>query len=336
MASETVGIYNTVYKLGLITPEMKNNTINHIFEIPLQRINQFFFGVNVDMKKYHFDFHRNGLITVHSNIPYVYISKIDIYLSQAYDIIHKMGIKCFPYNYYKYIDMNDKDMLYCTMISTMDQFIGYLESLDTPYSNTILNILKPKMGLEVMVADVLQFNENIEIILKFKKAGSPLFIRMNNDGTSHLSLKLSQEVDSEAEADNHSTLYEHICSELLMDSPTDFIINNIERVCGSREFAEMMVNSYMNKDEQSTPIEMVASVILWKNETRMEKYIEYFKSRYNTMNDCIDFEGVNKFFLNITEEYVANFEVKEQINTMYYLAMKELIHSYEVLYNNKI
>ncbi len=49
----------------------------------------------------------------------------------------------------------------------------------------------------------------------------------------------------------------------------------------------------------------------------------------------LNFEGINKFLLNISEDDVENFEVKEQINEMYYNSMFELIHSFEQLYKNK-
>jgi hypothetical protein len=49
----------------------------------------------------------------------------------------------------------------------------------------------------------------------------------------------------------------------------------------------------------------------------------------------LNFKGINKFLLNITEDDVENFDVKEQINEMYYNSMNELIHSFEQLYKRK-
>jgi hypothetical protein len=69
----------------------------------------------------------------------------------------------------------------------------------------------------------------------------------------------------------------------------------------------------------------------------MEKFRKYFCIRYPNLiqNDYINFEGINKFLLNISESDVVNFEVKEMINEMYYNSMHELIYSFEKLYENK-
>ena len=47
-----------------------------------------------------------------------------------------------------------------------------------------------------------------------------------------------------------------------------------------------------------------------------------------------NFEGFNKFLLNIDTTYV-NWQIKEQINELYYQITYELIKSYELLYINK-
>ena len=82
-------------------------------------------------------------------------------------------------------------------------------------------------------------------------------------------------------------------------------------------------------------------MILWKNNNKMIAYKKYFMERYNntyiTNNNIVllNFEGINKFLLNITEEDVVNFQVKEEINDMYFKSMNMLIYSFELLYKNK-
>jgi hypothetical protein len=346
---EQSSIYSTLYRLGLFTSESKkhNNILNHNFDIPMSRVNSFFFGIMIEpdsIKKYHFSLHRDGFITIRDMIPYVHLSQLDRYLDEMYRIIHNINsmsrVICFPYNYFQYIATSEiVPTHYKLMIHTMKMFMNYLNMLDTMHSRNILYIMKPKLGFEGIIADVLETDETIEIIVKFKKAGSPLFIRLNNSGKEKLSLKLS--FDENIDTSIHfNKLYKEICEELLMDNPKEFIVNNIERVCGSREFAELMVTSYMDKEEFVTDLDSLQSVVLWKNMNHKDKYINYFLSRYEYKtednNIMINFEGVNKFFLNITEDHVANFEVKEEINNMYYMAMKELISSFEMLYNCKL
>jgi len=294
------------------------------------------------IKKYHFSLHREGFITIRDTIPYVHLSHLDRYLDEMYRIIHNINtncqIVCFPYNYFQYIATSEVvPTHYKLMINTMNLFMNYLTTLDTMHSRNILHIMKPKLGFEGIIADVLIADEMIEIIVKFKKAGSPLFIRLNDSGEEKLALKLSFDTGIDI---NFNKLYNEIVELLLMDNPKEFIVNNIERVCGSREFAELMVASYMDMNQFVTDLDSLQSVVLWKNTTHKDKYIDYFLSRYEYKTEensiMINFEGVNKFFLNITEDHVANFEVKEEINNMYYMAMKELISSFEMLYNRKI
>jgi nucleoside-diphosphate-sugar epimerase len=119
------------------------------------------------------------------------------------------------------------------------------------------------------------------------------------------------------------------------------LINNLDRVCGSREFSEIMVKSYLSKHEFKYSLDSISSIILWKDSRSYDKYKDYFLSRYENcmvLDDdqiLLNFEGINKFLLNINEEHVENFEVKEQINDMYYNCMTELISSFEKLYKNK-
>ena len=48
-----------------------------------------------------------------------------------------------------------------------------------------------------------------------------------------------------------------------------------------------------------------------------------------------NFEGLNKFLLNLEVKYLQQWENKEQINELYYQITHELIKSYEILYKNK-
>jgi hypothetical protein len=155
----------------------------------------------------------------------------------------------------------------------------------------------------------------------------------NNNGTLRICDNLS---DIECEE-----LYQYIRNRMLMDTPEEYLINNIERVCGSREFAEIMVRSYLNKNGFIYPIDDISGIILWKKSSKETNYKTFFMEHYSNCYLFIDsvvylnFEGINKFLLNINVDDVENFEVKEQINQMYYNSMTELIHSFETLYKHK-
>jgi hypothetical protein len=66
-------------------------------------------------------------------------------------------------------------------------------------------------------------------------------------------------------------------------------------------------------------------------------YLIKFIQKYSHLieNDNTNFEGINKFLLNIEIEDVSQWHVKEQINELYYQITHELIRSFELLYKSK-
>ena len=54
----------------------------------------------------------------------------------------------------------------------------------------------------------------------------------------------------------------------------------------------------------------------------------------NIMNKelYLNFEGFNKYLLNIDVKYLENFSIKEQINQMYTNILMELVDTYKLLY----
>lgn len=350
--SNYVGIYHNIYKSGLIN---KNDTkmsseLSHQNIIPLTRVNQFFFGTNLFSNKLNYlVLHRDSMIKKYMGIYWLYTSKLEQYLEEVCSVIDIDGkINCCPYNYLKTYNNKLVHPYYHVMVKSIENFLDYLNSKDTTDAKTILNIMAPnskndRYKLEVEVMDILDLGEPTknEMVLKFDKKGKPLFITLSwsssKIGEASNVLRISESVDP----DEHETLYNYICDQLRMDTPEEFLINNLDRVCGSREFSEIMVKSYLAKKEFSYPLEIISSIILWKNTNSQRKYEQYFLSRYKNSTKTIEcqillnFEGINKFLLNITEEYVESFYVKEQINEMYYNCMNELISSFELLYKNK-
>ena len=350
--SSYVGIYHKIYKSGLIN---KNDTkisseLSHQNIIPLTRVNQFFFGTNLFSNKLNYlVLHRNSMIKKYMGIYWLYTSKLEQYLEEVCDIIDINGqINCCPYNYLKTFNPKSIHTYYHTMIKSIENFLDYLNSKDSSDARTILNIMAPnhkndQYKLEVEVIDILDLGDTSkkEMVLKFDKKGKPLFITLswtnNKIGETTNVLRISETVD----LNEYEPLYNYICEQLRMDTPEEFLINNLDRVCGSREFSEIMVKSYLAKKEFSYPLEIISSIIIWKNSDLQYKYEKYYISRYSNCTNIVEgqillnFEGINKFLLNITEDYVESFYVKEQINEMYYNCMNELICSFELLYKNK-
>lgn len=346
--SQYVGIFHNIYKTGLLNKQDKKTSLELTRQniIPLSRVNQFFFGSNLFVGKLNYIFlHKESIITKHDGQYYLYISKIEKYLNEVCDVIDiENKINCCPFNYLKIFGQSERILngKYFLMVCAFESFLHFLKLKQNNDASTIVNIIAPNYKFEGEVIKILELDEYLnDMVMKFDKKGKPLFITLSWSLNKKLNHQNMLRICNNVEIDEYEVLYDYICEQLRMDTPEDYLINNLDRVCGSREFSEIMVKSYLSKHEFKYSLDLISSVILWKDSKSYNKYKDYFLSRYENclvLDDdqiLLNFEGINKFLLNINEEYVENFEVKEQINDMYYNCMTELISSFEKLYKNK-
>lgn len=347
-ASNYVGTYHNIVKSGLLNNVNSKTSLEltHQNIIPLSRVNQFFFGTNLFVNKLNYlILHKESMITKQNGQYYLYISKLEKYLNEVCDVLDiENKINCCPFNYLKIFGQSERILngKYFLMTCAFESFLHFLKLKQNNDANTIVNIMIPNNKLEVEVVKILELDEYInDMVIKFDKKGKPLFITLSWSLNKNLNHQNMLRICNNVEIDEYETLYDYICEQLRMDTPEDYLINNLDRVCGSREFSEIMVKSYLSKHDFKYSLESISSVILWKDSKSYNKYKDYFLSRYKncTIIDddqiLLNFEGINKFLLNINEDHVENFEVKEQINDMYYNCMTELISSFEKLYKNK-
>lgn len=342
--------YKTLVKIGLYNykTEMK---LDKGTAIPLKRVNQFFFGTELFINELNFlTMVREGWIFMRNKAYWIHVDKLNKYLADVDVIIQKnQSVQCCPYNYYKYIKQVVPTIVipqhYADMIKSLDSFLEFLENKKTQFSVTVKHLIFPgsQSYINTEIADIINIgngsNQTVEILFKFRKQGKPLFIRMSRSITTHNIIDHDRIEFGPCASNNFEQVYSLITRNYLMDSLKDFLINNIERVCGSYEFAELMVVSYLGKETYIFDIETVGAVIYWKDNTKESAYQKYFMEKYTgcyeiqtTGKILLNFEGINKFLLNITESDVINFEFKEQINDMYYKSMYELINSFELFY----
>lgn len=351
--SQYVGIYHNIYKSGLINKidTKTSHDLTHQNIVPLSRVNQFFFGTNLFVSKLNNTIlHKESMITKHNGHYYVYISKLEKYLNEVCDVIDiENKINCCPFNYLKIFGQSVRILngKYNLMVYAFESFLHFLKLKQNNDASTIVNIIAPNSKnnnykFEGEVVKILELDEDLnDMVLKFDKKGKSLFITLSWSKNKNLNYPNRLRICNNVELDEYETLYNYICEQLRMDTPEDYLINNLDRVCGSREFSEIMVKSYLSKNDFKYSLDSINSVILWKDSKSYNKYKDYFLSRYEyctVLDDdqiLLNFEGINKFLLNINEDYVENFEVKEQINDMYYNCMTELISSFEKLYKNK-
>lgn len=339
------GEYHKYKKIGLLTNSSG---------VTIDRVNQFYFGVKINPKKLNLlNLKSDGIITYHNNNYLVNLSKINEYLENVYStIVSQNENEYCPYNYHKIYNIKSVSQHYDNMINKIDNFLNYIDKKNEMMAITIRNIFMPntlkgtfeKLDIEIVSSLNLELyngTNSYESCVKLNKEGKPIYIRMNYDNfDSENSLNLSLDCDKESN-NNFEKLYNFIKFKLLTDTPKEFLVNNLTQVCGSQEYAIMLVSSYLEKNQYLYSIDNIASMILWKNNNKMIAYKKYFIERYNNTyitNDnvvLLNFEGINKFLLNITEDDVVNFQVKEEINDMYFKSMNMLIYSFELLYKNK-
>jgi hypothetical protein len=281
----------------------------------------------------------NSDIVKHKNgIYYLNLSKLGMYLEMIQNSFDMDDMNYFPYNYFKFINKEKIPEHFQKMISAIDSYYSYLKTKDNHFSKTIMNILFNKMNMfngEVVSA----FDDTV--CVKFDKIGKLLYINFTYSEAS-LPNKLTL-IDYNNE-DNLEKLFEDHKKLLLMDNPDEFLINNLERVTGDYNFAKMCVSSYIEKYQYTTPLEGLIELMDfgWKDNKMKQEYLTFFINKYKHLIQedemgklYTNFEGFNKFLLSIEEKYIKRWEVKEQINELYYQITHELIYSFEQLYNNK-
>jgi len=297
--------------------------------INLSILNQIFFG-NADpfCITGKLELINNNMISKINGLFYLNLIKINEYFKMA-DIINFNNLTFFPYNYYKIIKTTNIPTHFKNMIETIDKYIEYLTKLDNNFSINIKHIIFNKNFLN---AELIVAKDDIYIV-KFNKPGKPLFINFTyNLYTNGNFLSLDEPLNE--------TKYEEIFNfhkkQILMEDPENFLITNLERVTGDKNFSEMAVKSYLYKNIFNTPIEGLCELVQWKDKSSHTNFIKLFIQKYPELikSSMTNFEGFNKFLLTIDTNYVS-WENKEQINELYYQITHELIKSFELLYKYK-
>lgn len=266
------------------------------------------------------------IIVKKNNIYYLILSKIDEY----FKLFNPHAKSIFPYNYYKLVNEYKADIVIQKFFNNIDTYINFLESKNTQFSKTIKHII---FNNNMLNSAKINCCDNVFVIEFNQQIGKSLFITL----TSSESL-IKNGLSAVDNVEQYNNLYEYHKEQLLMSNPEEFLISNLERVTGDINFSEMVVKSYLVKTEMTTPIQGLSELILWKDTKAKKEYINFFITKYSHLiNDSLmtNFEGFNKFLLSVEVQYLQQWEVKEQINELYYQITHELISSFELLYKHK-
>ena len=259
---------------------------------------------------------------------YLKLSKYIDYLDLIKNQFHN-NFKCiFPYNYYKIIIPTEINQ-YTSVFKVIDKYIEFLIKKNDSFSGIILNTIYNR---KILQANLVSELDGL-YCLNFEKKGKSLHINLfseNIDAPYSLCY-------SDNDGSQYQKLFEDHKKHILMDDPETFLINNLERVTGDELFSTMIVKSYLNKNEFTTPIIGLCNLIQWKNKYMKEIYVVKFGEIYSHLikDENTNFEGFNKFLLNLETDYLQDWNVREQINELYYHITHELIRSFELLYKSK-
>jgi hypothetical protein len=312
--------------------------------VPLNKVNKLLFGTSdifpiigkIPLMNAH-------IIIEKDKNYYLKLNKLEDYIKLVRN--QNERIPFFPYNYYNLFEPNNVD--YKAIFEPIKEYLNYLDNDNSQLSETIKYIINPKNILNCEL--ISSFDTTY--CLRFNKKGKPLFITLNMENLdSPLGAVYGLSYDPNRDNNQYQKLFEEHKKVLLMESPERFLITNLERVTGDETFATNIVKSYLSKNEFNTPIIGICTLVLWKNKESMFHSIHQFFKNYphlinRKIEDIIDnfdsgevntnFEGFNKFLLSIEVNDLQQWEVKEQINELYYKITHELIRSFEILYLNK-
>jgi len=100
----------------------------------------------------------------------------------------------------------------------------------------------------------------------------------------------------------------------------------------------MIFESHKIKMDYNLSLNELDSILDFKSNALRNEYHNKFETLYQDLitnkddNMYVNFEGFNKYLLNLETRFLNNFESKERINTLYYNVMDELVNCYERLY----
>lgn len=271
---------------------------------------------------------------------YFVLSELENYIRFTYQKIRwEEEILC-PLNYFECLEKLGLDVPmtqeYLQIFQILMGFKNYLMTKEDIHGKILQDIFWNKNFRGIVGSSNLK---PYLYSLVFNKKNSIPFIMNIVDGEETTKNLLS--IDKE---NNFDEIYQVWVNNLLMDTPENYIISCLENVTGSLDLANFIFKSHSNKTEFIIDVNDLNLIINFKNDTELNNYLNNFKSWYedgsiykNIESEQINkvylnFEGFNRYLLNLEVSYLKSINDKEVINTIYYNVMDELVNSYQKLY----
>lgn len=274
---------------------------------------------------------------------YFILSKFYDFIELCKNRINFDNLSLCPINYFGFLNtfsVNEYKSLnqqHLQVISLLNDLRKFLSVKDDINAKVILKSYWDKIFNGI----VTSYNENPFLItIKFKKnKGLPYILNISNYIINSEN-SLATNLFGSDQKNQFNKLYNTWLQKYLMDTPENYVISCLESVTGSLDMASMIYRSHYKKHNFEISVDDLNQIINFKSNQKKNSYLEYFEKLYNNNGIFqkkeekiyLNFEGFNKYLLNIDASYLKSFQDKENINQMYYNVMDELINSYQKLY----
>lgn len=347
--------YSKVTKYGMI----KDDDISTMHEkygrcLDFENVNRYLFGVKENLINIcNMDLVKKEIIFKDGDKYKIKVNQLDNYFDYVNLIIDFNMYKYYlPFNYYLLLNEGLPEF-YQKIYNIFFKFNQYLEKNESIDSTTIRSFIFGKnnhfkgfLSNEMTQSNLVDnnikdMNYTASIIFETGNGIFQINIGENLKDSKDNYFDINKTYDSE----KYEKLFDFIKEKILMQDERSYVIHNLTRVIGNQSIAEIIFDSYKIKNEYTIPVEELEKIIIFKNDLLRKDYQMFFMRLYenNSIYKVIDnniylnFEGFNKYLLNLSISYVKDFSIKEFINELYFSITNELIKSYENLFRlNKI
>ena len=293
----------------------------------LSKVNKFFFGINNTPITNPQFLLMNKIIVKYQEDYYLILSKLHNFIDSIGTMENQTN-KFLHINYYNFTNREligiQKDV-----VEFNNNFKLYLKKEKPMFFNTIIKMFGDTFFNGILVG--IENNTNM------------MCIKYDDITVTYGYDELDMKLYANLSVNNFETLYTNIKEKYLMMDIDKFICYNLTKITCNEGLSLLLVSSHNNKEYFCIPVYIINSFIKFKNNKTEEQYINKFIKMYNKNSiwNLIDedvylnFEGFNKYFLNLESGDLESIHEKETINNFYYNITDELINSYKLLFRYK-
>lgn len=280
------------------------------------------------------------------SIMYFKLEKFEEFLILCSKRINFDNINLCPINYnyclqnlvLRDIECSERFKKLYNLLSDFKDYISTKTIVDKDINS---DIIKNLYWNDIFKGTVVSTNEEPYMVtIKFRKReGYPFVLNITETPTNSKNTLSLMSLGSSKE-EEFRNLYKQWCQEVLMENCETYVKYCLEYVTGSADLAKFIFESHEDKTSCIINLNDLNNIINFKSNSKKKEYIQNFKMMYNQKfiyeeegeEIKLNFEGFNKYLLNLETSFLKTFEDKEVINTLYYNVMDELVNSYKRLY----